>query len=209
MKAVRLALGAVLAISLAMPAFAQQKQSGSRMYKCVDDAGKVYYSDSPKEDCSKGTEMNRHGVVVRKPGEKTGPVVKPKEDLKKPELATGERRDRALMATYTTEADIDAARDRTLEMPLQALKTAETRLEKVNGELFELKKQADALAAKQKPLPPDLIEEVQLKHKAVTALDAEIVQKKAGADNIRARYESDKQRFRELKGQAPGATAKN
>ena len=208
MKTVPLVLGVLLATSLALPAFAQQKP-GSRMFKCVDEAGKVYYSDSPKEDCTKGTEMNRHGVVVRKPGEKVVTVVKPKDGSKSAELATGERRDRALMATYMTEADIDAARDRSVEMPMQSLKGSEAKLEKVNSELFDLKKQADALAAKQKALTPDLIEEVQAKQKQVAALDAEIAQKKAAVEGTRARYESDKQRFRELKGRAPGATAKN
>ncbi len=208
MKTVRLVLGVLLATSLALPAFAQQKPS-SRMYKCVDEAGKVYYSDSPKEDCNKGTEMNRQGVVVRKPGEKAVTVVKPQDGSKNAELATGKRRDRALMATYLTEADIDAARDRSLDMPLQSLKAAEAKLEKVNGELFELKKQADALASKQKALTPDLIEEVHAKQKQVAALGAEIAQKKAAVESTRARYESDKQRFRELKGQSPSATAKN
>lgn len=209
MKTVRLVLGVLLAASVALPAFAQQKQPSSRMYKCVDEAGKVFYSDSPKDDCNKGTEMNRHGVVVRKPGEKAVAVAKPKDGSKNAELASSERRDRALMATYMTEADIDAARDRSLEMPSQALKSSEAKLEKVNAELFELKKQADALAAKQKALTPDLIEEVQVKQKQVAGLDAEIAQKKAAIEGTRARYESDKQRFRELKGQAPGATAKN
>ena len=114
------------------------------------------------------------------------------------------------MATYTTEADIDAARDRSLMIPLQSVKAAETKLEKVNNDLLELKKQADALASQKKTLPPDLLEEVRIKQGQIAALDSELAQKKATAEGIRARYESDKQRFRELKGQATGATtAKN
>ncbi len=43
----------------------------------------------------------------------------------------------------------------------------------------------------------------------MATLESERAQKKAAAEGIRVRYESDKQRFRELKGQAPDATAKN
>ena len=51
----------------------------------------------------------------------------------------------------------------------------------------------------QKPLPPDLIEDVQIKQKQVAVLETELVQKKAHAEAIRARFESDRQRYRELK----------
>ncbi|HWA13892.1 MAG TPA: DUF4124 domain-containing protein [Burkholderiales bacterium] len=195
---------AILVTLLAVPALAQTK-SAQRMYKCVDEKGKVFYSDSPSTDCNKGTEMTRHGVVVRKP-EKV--VATPAKVEKKSAPASAERRDRALMATYTREEEIDAARDRSLEMPNQALKASEARLQKTNQELFSLKKQADSLASQQKPLPADLIEDVNARQKQVAALETEVAQKKAQAEAIRARYESDKLRFRELKG-ASAATAKN
>jgi hypothetical protein len=194
---------AILVALLAVPALAQTK-GAQRMYKCVDEKGKVFYSDSPANDCNKGSEMTKHGVVVQKP-EKV--VATPAKVEKKSVPASAERRDRALMATYTREEEIDAARDRSLEMPNQSLKASEARLEKINQELLTLKKQADALASQQKTLPPDLIEDVHAKQKQVTALEAEVAQKKAQAEAIRARYESDKLRFRELKGE-PTATAK-
>jgi hypothetical protein len=199
MKTVRILLAVLVAASLALPAYAQKKPS-SRMYKCVDQAGKVHYSDGRDTDCSAGSELNRHGVVVKKPGDKTaGPQKTGKEEPKKPEVATGQRRDRALMATYMTEADIDAARDRSLAVPLQSVKGIDGKLEKANNELLDLKNQADALASKQKPLPPDLIEDVQTKQKQIAALESEREKKKASIEAIRARFESDKQRYRELK----------
>lgn len=188
----------ILVAVMAVPVLAQTKASTGRMYKCVDEKGKVFYSDSPATDCSKGTEMNKQGVVIQKP---LKPVAaKPAGDPKKTELATGARRDRALMATYTTEAEIDAARDRSLQMPNQAIKALESKLDKQNQELLGLKKHADTLASQQKALPPDLLEDVQVKQKQLAMLESELGQKKAQADGIRERYESDKQRYRELKG---------
>jgi len=102
------------------------------------------------------------------------------------------------MSTYTSEEEIDLARDRSLTIPLQAVKTAENRLDKANSQLFDLKSQADRLAGQQKAIPPNLLEEIDGKHKEVSALEAELQQKKSYADSVRARYEGDKLRYREL-----------
>jgi hypothetical protein len=188
-----------LMAALALPVQAQQEKA--RMYKCIDSAGKVYYSDKLNPDCGQGSELNRQGVVMpkqqgAKPGKPSGPdsAATPKSAKEQ------ERRDSALMATYTTEEEIDAARDRSLAIPAQGMKSVESKLEKANKQLGELKKQADALAAQKKPLPAHLLEDVNANQKEVSGLEADLAQRKAQLDSIRAKYESDKQRFRELKG---------
>ena len=55
----------LMAVVLALPVQAAE-QSGVHTFKCVDAAGKVYYSDKPNPDCGKGVELNRQGVVVKK-----------------------------------------------------------------------------------------------------------------------------------------------
>jgi len=193
-------LACLLAALCALPVQAQDK--GARMYKCVDAAGKVYYSDKLNPDCAQGTEFNRQGVIMKKKE-----VAKPAQPSKAdPVEATPknpkdqERRDRALVATYTNEEEIDAARDRSLAIPAQGTKTIESKLEKANGQLTELKKQADALAAQKKPLPAHLLEDVSSSQKEIAALEADLAQRKAQSNAIRAKFEADKQRFRELKG---------
>lgn len=211
MKTLQIAVSLLMACMLAAPALAQKKSSGpnARMYKCYDEKGKLFYTDNPRLECNNGQEMTRQGVVVKKGGDKSAAADPVKAGAKKTEPATGARRDRALMATYTTESEIDAARDRSLLIPQQAIKVLDSKLEKSNADLFELKKQADTLASQQKPLPADLLEDVQAKQKQIAVLESDRSQKKAHADSITERFESDKQRFRELKGIAPGATAKN
>ena len=54
-------LACLIFAALAVPAHAQQ--GNARMYKCVDNAGKVYYSDKMNPDCGQGTELNRQGVT--------------------------------------------------------------------------------------------------------------------------------------------------
>ena len=196
-------LACLIAAALVLPAQAQQEKA--RMYKCIDSAGKVYYSDKTNPDCGQSSELNRQGVVmpkkqVAKPGQPSkaeSAAATPKNSKEQ------ERRDRALMATYTTEEEIDAARDRSLAIPAQGTKSIESKLDKVNRQLTELKKQADALATQKKPLPAHLLEDVNTSQKEVTGLEADLAQRKAQSDSIRARFEADKQRFRELKAASP------
>lgn len=192
----------VIAAALALPAQAQQ--GNARMYKCIDGAGKVYYSDKMNPDCGQSSELNRQGVVMKKkevakPGQpaNTDPGAATKSTKQQ------ERRDRALMATYITEEEIDAARDRSLLQPAQGAKAIEAKLDKVNKQLTDLKEQAETLATQQKPLPAHLLEEVSVTQKEVSGLEADLAQRKVQSDSIRARYEADKHRFRELKGAAP------
>ena len=195
-------LSCLIAAALALPAHAQQGKA--RMYKCVDGAGKVYYSDKMNPDCGQSSELNRQGVVMKKkeaakPGQpsQSDPATNSQNPGQK------ERRDRALMATYTTEEEIDAARDRSLTIPVQGIKAIESKLDKVNRQLTELKKQADALATQKNTLPAQPLEDVSASQKEVSGLEAELARRKAQSDSIRVKYESDKQRFRELKGASP------
>jgi hypothetical protein len=201
----------VAALILTALAFQAQAAEKLRMYKCVDPAGKVYYSDKLNPDCGQGTELNRQGVVMKKkepPKPGAGKPGTAEERAPTDKIAREqERRDRALLATYTTEEEIDAARDRSLAVPAQGTKLSEVKLEKVNAQLTELKKQADALAAQQKPLPAHLLEDVAASQKDIATLEADLAQRKAQSDAIRAKFEVDKSRFRELRG-SPSQAAK-
>lgn len=206
MTLLRILIGALVVSLLAGPAWAQQQRPRKpgatvTMHKCVDANGKVYYSDKLTPDCERSSELSRHGVTVapkagaggaspgtQKPG--AAPTARALAD---------ERRDKALVATYTTEQEIDLARDRNLQMPLQAVKVAETRLGKLDKELEGLRKQAEGFTSKKEPVPAHLGEEIKRKQAAQSALQSELAQKNAQADQIRAKFEADKQRFRELK----------
>jgi DNA repair exonuclease SbcCD ATPase subunit len=198
-------LTCLLAAALALPA--QAEQSGVRMYKCVDAAGKVYYSDKLNPDCGQNAELNRQGVVMKKkeiakptqsPNQSPNEVVAMVKNTREQD-----RRDRALMATYTSEEEIDAARDRSLALPVQGTKTIESKLDKANQQLSALKERAETLATQKKPLPAHLLEDVNVSQMQVSGLETELAQRKAQSDAIRARFEADKQRFRELKNPGP------
>ncbi len=188
------------------PSFAEDGKM--RMYKCLDPSGKVYYSDKMNPECANGSELNRQGVVmpkkqVVKPGQPAQPDAEVGQTAAQLEKA---RRDRALMATYTNDEEIDAARDRSLAIPEQAVKALEAKVEKSNQQLTDLKQKADTIASQKKALPPQLLEDVGATQKELSGLQAEMAQRKAQADAIRVKFEADKQRFRELGGRTTQAS---
>lgn len=206
MKRLLLVVG-VAATVWSAPSFAEDGKM--RMYKCLDPSGKVYYSDKMNPECANGSELNRQGVVmpkkqqVAKPGQPPQPEAEPGQTVAQLEKS---RRDRALMATYTNDEEIDAARDRSLAMPEQAVKALEAKLEKSNQQLTDLKQKADTIASQKKPLPPQLLEDVGATQKELSSLQAEMNQRKAQADAIRMKFDADKQRFRELGGRTTQAS---
>lgn len=206
MRVIQTLVSLTIAAALAGPAMAQQKPKPGAprpvMYKCVDDRGKIYYSDKFTPECGQTEEMNRQGRVLKK-HELAKPAVAPKptpeEERGRKELAERQRRDRSLIATYTSEEEIDLARDRSLAIPLQAIKTAENRLAKANSQLFDLKSEANRLAGQEKAIPPYLLEEIDGKLEEIPELEDELQQKKSYAESVRAKYQADKLRYRELK----------
>jgi hypothetical protein len=92
-------------------------------YKWVDDKGVVHYSDKvPPEVVNKGSqELTKEGITLRK----TEPLptaeqrkAREAEDERRRQLAKLQdeagRRDRALLASYTSEREIDLSRQRSL-----------------------------------------------------------------------------------------------
>ena len=150
------------------PATAQTARPKGKpiMYKCVDTRGKTYYSDKMSTDCAKGIELSQTGRVIERPPVKAAPVNSKAAELDPTVSADKERRDRALMATYTNIEEIDSARERTLALPMQGIKTNEARLARANSNLSELKKEAEALVAKNKPVPEQLTDDIAVREVA-------------------------------------------
>ena len=182
-------LSAVI-FTLALPAEATT-------YKWVDESGHVQYGDTmPAQYSNKAaTELNGQGQVIKKrePGltpeqikAKEAEVAQKKEDEK--QAALQKRKDLALTNTYTNEKEIDAARDRNLALVDATLKTAQARMIELQARI------------KKSPGNKDIEKEMQ-------SLQKTISEKSAETKVITARFEADKQRYRELTTQ-PQAQAK-
>lgn len=178
-------------------------------YKWVDEKGVIHYTDKiPPEAVNKGNvEINKHGVAVKR----TDPAptaeqrrAREQEEIRQQQLAREreeiDRRDRALLATYTTESEIDLARNRalsTIDAQVQGASKYTTLLTKRKVEL-----DAKKSALGDKPVPMVLERELANIDSELQKQEALIAAKKKEVAVVNARYDLDKKRWAGLRAQA-------
>jgi len=189
----RLTTVAVMAALIvpAAPGFAAE----AHMYRCKDEKGRVYYTDRPDVAClGKDTdEMTKHGLVLERPNTVSGESA----DERKTRMAQ-ERQDRALLQTYSSEEQIEAAKQRNLQTPLLGVKYAKKKIAIYNERLNELREREAKLVAKNEPVPLELIEQIDTTLSDIARLEYDLETKQRRVDRIVDRFEADKERYREL-----------
>ena len=179
-------------IFFAAPVFAVE----AHMYRCKDKNGRVYYTDRPGMECEGGEtdEMTKQGLVLDRP-DAGRPGETPEQ---RQERLAKERQDRALLQTYTSEQQIEVAKQRSLETPLLAVKYAKKKLAIYTDRLSELRDREVKLSIEGKPAPLSLIEEIDATLSDIARLEYEVETKQRSVDRIIDRFEADKERYREL-----------
>ncbi|MEO8418980.1 MAG: DUF4124 domain-containing protein [Methylophilaceae bacterium] len=178
---------------------------GGKIIKWVDEKGVTHYGDSmPAQEAGRGNSViNAQGRVVQRnqpfqPQAKTSAAENPDK-----EAMEQQRRDRTLRAAYTTENEIDLARDRNLQMDEAALEGLKQHLGATQSQLEANKKLAEGFNNRKKPLPPDLTQYLKNNQAEIASIEAQITQRRASMDATRQRYDNDKRRFVELKSGSP------
>ncbi len=203
----RFALLAAAAIAAAP--LAAEAQS----YRCVGKDGKKYYGSTIPQQCIglPIEELSPQGVVIRRIDPQATAAeraAKEAEDEKRKKEAAAAKEDRrraqALLATYTSEKDIEQARARALEDNQKAVKEIETRVGSLQKRLAEQKKELEFFQGKTKP-PAKLNEDIKNTEIDLQAQGGLLTAKKKEVDAINARYDEDKRLYRELAGQKPAA----
>jgi flagellar biosynthesis chaperone FliJ len=183
-------------------------------YKWVDDQGTVHYTDKiPPEAINKGSiELNKQGVPIKK----TDPALSPEqrrareaEDERTRQAAKIrdeiQRKDRALLQTYTTESEIDLSKKR-------ALGTIDGQIQSAQGYIATLNKRKEEIATRVaalggKPTPAALEREITNVDEELDKQADLIAVKRKEMVAVTARYDADKQRWRELRTMAESGSA--
>jgi len=188
----------LLAVLLSMGA----AQAG--MYRWVDGNGRVYYSDTLPSTYQKSgaAEMSKQGLVIKRTQSEAERRAEA-ERLEEERLSEQTRQqqaqlDRALTQTYTSEAEIDLARDRALEHHKLAIKGTQLRAKIVADNLAELKERAGRLIKAGRPIPPNLKEQLDQTGKESLELRRSVLNHEEALMKVREKYDTDKLRFREL-----------
>lgn len=116
----------------------------AKLYKWVDENGRVSYTDTPPPQTSRHavTEMGKTGQAMKRTESVEERRAREAEERKLAEqkkIAEEQaRKDRALLGTYTRESEIDLARDRALEHHRLAIVGAQTRLKQLSVKAKEV-----------------------------------------------------------------------
>ena len=204
----RIALLTAIALAASL-AFAQ------RLYRWVDDDGVVHYGDRipPQYADRDRALLNSQGVPVgREQGtvtpEERAALEKQEQDEAEAREARAEtaRRDRMLLETYLSVEDIEDLRDRRLELLQSQIDVTENYLQGLRERLRGL----HAEASKYKPysdregaaeVPADLASEISNTMSSIASYEHTLERTSANQAKLTAQFDSDIERFRELKGE--------
>jgi len=187
-----------------------------KLYKWVDKSGKTHYGDTiPPEYTDQGnTQLDKRGQVVKKTDAAlTAAQIKERDDAEarakqeKIDQMETQRRDKALLATYTELKEIDSSLQRNLGALDVQVKSNELRIKSAQGRLEGLKKQEAGFVQRKKPVPPDILHAIKATEDDITQIRASTVKLEQEKTAMRQRYAADKARFRELKGMPPEPVA--
>jgi len=188
----------------------------AKMFKWVDKSGKTHYGDTiPPEYADQGNEqLDKRGQVVNKTDAALTPAqIKARDEAaakvkkEKEDALELQRRDKALLATYTELKEIDSSLQRNLGALDVQVKSNELRIKSAQGRLDGLKKQEANFAQRKKPVPGDIANAIKATEGEIAQVRGNIAKLEQNKTAMRQRYAADKARFRELKGLPPETVA--
>jgi hypothetical protein len=206
---IRTAIFAATALMLA-PLAAHTQQNEQLTYRCTGKDGKKYYGQTIPPACfGQPLELiNKQGLVVKRidpEGDEKARLAKEAELEKKRELEVAQkesmRRNRALLATYTNEGDIEESRKRDLANHQRGLQEVETRIAEIKKRQTQYQKELALFQESGKgTLPARLQEEIANAEIDLKAQQTLLDAKKKETMSINARYDEDRRRYREATG---------
>jgi hypothetical protein len=191
---------------------AQKKKSGKSLtdqyvYRCKSESGHSFFGQNIPPECM-GADVeviDESGRVVRMiPGTKTLEQIaaqKAAEDAK----AAAAQRDRTLLATYLTVADIERLRDQRIDLLEQQdvvtrqyitqLRAREQRLMQSAQRFHPYSPKSNAPS-----LPPQIANEIVNTVKGLQVYEQELAKNTLERERVSAEFGADISRFKELKG---------
>lgn len=177
---------------------------GAATYKWTDENGKVHYSDKAPVDAPGGTTvLDKQARPVKKIEAPPSPEeLKAKADQEQQARAAARardeqaRKDRALLQSYTSENEIDLARSR-------AVSTLQAQIASAQKFSETLARQQKSLAARKqtyegKPVPIELERESASVDAELSRQNILIRQKQEELAMVTQKYDTIKQRWREI-----------
>ena len=197
----------VIAAGLAFVLARADAVVAAKIFKWTDENGVTHYGEviPPEYKDQAAQEMSRQGLTIRKwdaaitPEQRKATETKSvREREEKQREFEQRRRDLALINTYTSAREIDEHRDRTLQLPVQAIQGLEPRLKKAQQRLASLQQQMSALNSAGKRTAHGLELDVADQKGEIDSIQAEIERYKSEIELIKIKYDGDRKRYLEI-----------
>ena len=191
--------------------------SAGAAFKCVDEKGLTHVGDTPPDPCANVVmyEVTRTGSVIRRiepslTAEQAKARVVADERKKESDKIANEqkRKDLALLATYSSEAEFDTVRERTIEPITARIKSAQERMvaidkraKELDGEMefYKAGKSTKSAGGKKVEAPPMLTAELDRLRSEKQALVKGVAGSEKEITEMRAKFDVDKKRWIALK----------
>lgn len=182
----------------------------AKLYKWVDENGTTHYGETiPPEYADKEAMKLEKGILKKRDSEDTKKDPQKKstnlDPVAEKARIEAQRRDNALLNTYSNEKEIDLARNRNLLQVEARVNSYATMLKSAQATLDGLYQERDSINKNGRKIPASLTEDIAEAEALVAKRQKELDTSNKEVESVKARYEADKQRYRELKGLSPGA----
>jgi len=191
---------------LASPSFAAST-NGRTLYKWVDEQGITHYGDHiPPEYASQEQHIiNSQGVEISRLDAQKSADQMAAEEQKRIEAQQSQNRDRNLLNTYASVQEIERLRDQRVTLLSDQIKVTSQFLEVLNGRLNKLRTAGmhfkpynnDTAAPS---MPDQVAEDLVRVGNDIHTHEQNLHEKRSEEATMRKQFDSDIQRFKELKG---------
>lgn len=172
--------------------------SNDRIVKWKDEKGITHYGDKipPQYSNRESSLINKQGITVQQ----NKPSVQHDEAAEQAKLEQ-DKKDKALLGTFTNADEIDLTRDRNLEPDLIALKSLQQDRAASQKKLDKTNASAATFTKTKKPVPADIVNNINANKDELAKINQRINDRQQAIDAIRKRFEEDKKRYLTLRGQ--------
>ncbi|CAK0748184.1 putative DUF4124 domain-containing protein [Gammaproteobacteria bacterium] len=183
-------------------------EAANNFFKWTDEKGVIHYGDHvPPEDSQKGrAEVNKYGLTV---GVTSAAKTKEQliEDERKARIQAEERRkveeqmakDRVLLTSYANEKDLEMGRNGKLDALDGIIRITESNIAILRRSMSDMTAQAAERERSGQSVPDDIRRDISSAQDLVTKHDAYIKVKRKEQEELRAQFDADLKRFRELR----------
>jgi len=174
----------------------------AKLYKWVDNNGTTHYGETiPPEYANKdAVKLEKGRIEKREDKHSANQKAALKDPAAEKARIEAERHDNALVNTYSSEKEIDLARDRNLQQVEARTSSFTTLLKSAQENDVSLQKEAGGLTKQGRKIPKSLEEDLVEAKARIAKLQVDLDNSLKENEAVKARYEADKVRYRELKG---------